>query len=145
MKTNDQGARTMKTERACTPKQEAFCLAYIKTGNACEAYRRAYDCESMSATTIKREAARLLDSHTITTTLAALRAPALQAAQVTLVGHLNDLLRLSEAALKAGNFSAAISAEIARGKAAGVYVEKSERALAGSIQTITRIELVSLE
>lgn len=26
-----------------TPKQEAFCLAYVETGNASEAYRRCYD------------------------------------------------------------------------------------------------------
>ena len=115
------------TQRACTLKQETFCLAYIETGNACEAYRRAYDCESMSATTIKREASRLLDNPTIATTLAALRAPVIQAAQVTLAGHLDDLLRLRDKASEAGLYSAAISAEIARGKAAGVHVEKSEQ------------------
>ena len=115
------------TQRECTPKQETFCLAYIETGNACEAYRRAYDCESMSATTIKREASRLMDNPTIATTLAALRAPVIQAAQVTLAGHLDDLLRLRDKASEAGLYSAAISAEIARGKAAGVHVEKSEQ------------------
>ena len=26
-----------------TPKQEAFACAYVETGNASEAYRRAYD------------------------------------------------------------------------------------------------------
>ena len=26
-----------------TPKQEAFCLAFLETGNAAQAYRRAYD------------------------------------------------------------------------------------------------------
>ena len=115
------------THRACTLKQETFCLAYIETGNACEAYRRAYDCESMSATTIKREASRLMDNPTIATALAALRAPVIQAAQVTLAGHLDDLLRLRDKASEAGLYSAAISAEIARGKAAGVHVEKSEQ------------------
>ena len=28
-----------------TPKQEAFILAYLETGNASEAYRRAYNDE----------------------------------------------------------------------------------------------------
>lgn len=139
----------MKSSRACTPKQETFCLAYIETGNACEAYRRAYDCKSMGAATIKREAARLLDNPTITTTLTALRAPVIEAAQVTLAGHLSDLADLRDKAADAGLYSAAITAEIARGKAAGVHVEKSEHTLTGAnggpIQTITRIELVSLE
>ncbi len=115
------------TQRACTLKQETFCLAYIETGNACEAYRRAYDCESMREATISREASRLLDNPKITTRLAELRAPVIQAAQVTLAGHLDDLLRLRDKASEAGLYSAAISAEIARGKAAGVHVEKSEQ------------------
>lgn len=29
-----------------TQRQEAFCLAFIKTGNASEAYRRAYSLKS---------------------------------------------------------------------------------------------------
>lgn len=29
-----------------TPKQEAFALAYVETGNAAEAYRRAYDVKA---------------------------------------------------------------------------------------------------
>lgn len=132
----------MKSERACTPKQETFCLAYIETGNACEAYRRAYDCKSMSAVTIKREAARLLDNPTIATTLSALRAPAIQAAQVTLAGHLNDLADLRDKAADAGLYSAAITAEIARGKAAGVHVEKSEHALTGAIQHAVKVVFV---
>ena len=28
---------------ALTPKQDAFACAYVETGNASEAYRRAYD------------------------------------------------------------------------------------------------------
>ena len=34
-----------------TPKQEAFCLAYMETGNASEAYRRAYDADNMKPAT----------------------------------------------------------------------------------------------
>ena len=44
-----------------TPKQEAFCLAYLETGNASEAYRRCYNTSTnMAAATVNREAARLL-------------------------------------------------------------------------------------
>lgn len=35
-----------------TPKQETFCLAYIETGNASEAYRQAYDAENMKPDTV---------------------------------------------------------------------------------------------
>ena len=43
-----------------TPKQEAFCLAYIETGNASEAYRRAYDAEKMKPPVINVKACQLL-------------------------------------------------------------------------------------
>ena len=45
-----------------TPKQEAFCLAYVETGNASEAYRRAYDAARMKPGTVNRKAKELLDN-----------------------------------------------------------------------------------
>lgn len=44
-----------------TPKQEAFALAYVETGNASEAYRRSYEAGDMSAEAIQVEASRLRD------------------------------------------------------------------------------------
>jgi hypothetical protein len=44
-----------------TPKQEAFILAYLETGNASEAYRRAYNASGMNAATVNREAHSLLE------------------------------------------------------------------------------------
>lgn len=43
-----------------TIKQENFCLAYIETGNASEAYRQAYDAENMKPETINVKASELL-------------------------------------------------------------------------------------
>lgn len=43
-----------------TPKQEAFCLAYVETGNASEAYRRSYSAGKMKAATINVKASELL-------------------------------------------------------------------------------------
>jgi phage terminase small subunit len=40
-----------------TRKQEAFACAYVETGNASEAYRRAgYDVKGMKPATLEREA-----------------------------------------------------------------------------------------
>lgn len=44
------------SKQALTPKQEAFCLAYVETGNASEAYRRAYSAAKMKPETINRKA-----------------------------------------------------------------------------------------
>ena len=44
-----------------TPKQEAFALAYVETGSAAEAYRRAYDVRAATQhSTIYSAASRLL-------------------------------------------------------------------------------------
>lgn len=45
-----------------TPKQEAFCLSYIETGNASEAYRRSYDVSKMKPASINRKAKELMDN-----------------------------------------------------------------------------------
>ena len=109
-----------------TPKQQNFCLAYLETGNASEAYRQAYDAEKMKADTIAKRAHELLADGKITGRLDELRQPAVEAAQVTLENHLHQLAELREAALAAEQYSAAITAEFHRGKAAGLYVERSE-------------------
>ena len=109
-----------------TQKQENFCLAYIETGNASEAYRRVYDADGMKPETVNRKAKELLDNGKITARLAELRKPAIEGAKVTLEQHLKDLERLRDDAASYGKYGPAISAEIARGKAAGLYVERSQ-------------------
>jgi len=106
-----------------TPKQENFCLAYIETGNATEAYRRSYEASAMSEPSVNRKAKECLDNGKIAARLAELRAPAIKKAQITLVGHLDDLKRLRDKADAAEKFGPAIQAEIARGKASGLYVD----------------------
>ena len=44
--------------------------------------------------------------------------------EVTYEGHLAELSRLREAALKKGSFSSAVNAEANRGKAAGLYIDR---------------------
>ena len=113
-----------------TPKQDNFCLAYLETGNASEAYRRAYDAKRMKDETIAKRAHELMANGKIAGRLDELRRPAVEAAQVTLADHLRQLADLRDKALSAEQFGPAITAEINRGKAAGLYVERS--------QTVTR-------
>ena len=44
--------------------------------------------------------------------------------EVTYEGHVAELARLREAALKKGSFSSAVNAEENRGKAAGLYIDR---------------------
>ena len=109
-----------------TAKQEKFSLAYIETGNASAAYRKSYNADKMRPETINRNAKALLDNNKITTRLEELRGPAIEAAQITLEGHLKTLAELRDKAEGLGQMAAAINAEGLRGKAAGFYVQRSE-------------------
>jgi phage terminase small subunit len=56
-------AKKKEQEHPLTPKQEAFALAYVETGNAAEAYRRAYDVKAATQhSSIYVAASRLLDN-----------------------------------------------------------------------------------
>ena len=120
---NMSGSRSVRL----TPKQEDFCLAYLETGNASEAYRRAYSHKNMKPESIHRKAFGLLEMVKIRTRLEEIRQPAVEAAQVTLEDHLRQLELLRDKALEAEQYGPAITAETARGKAAGLYVEAVAR------------------
>ncbi len=48
-----------------TIKQENFCNYYLETGNASDAYRRAYSCKGMKDETVTENASRLLNDSKI--------------------------------------------------------------------------------
>lgn len=52
-------------QRKLTIKQEKFCNFYIETGNASEAYRRAYDCSDKSAQWLVVNSSKLLKNANI--------------------------------------------------------------------------------
>ena len=108
-----------------TQKQENFCLAYIETGNASEAYRKAYNAAGSSEKSVWELASKMLDNPKVISRLEALREQAARRVLLTLERHLEELAALRDEARAEGRYSAAIAAEIARGKAAGLYVEQS--------------------
>ncbi len=56
-----------------TAKQEAFVVAYVETGNASEAYRRAYDTGRMRPATINRNAHALVRHSKVAARIAEVR------------------------------------------------------------------------
>lgn len=127
-----------------TPKQESFCLAYLETGSASEAYRQAYDVAGMKPESVNREAKSVIDNPKISSRIEELRAPVREAAQISLRQHLDDLKRLRDLAEASEKYGPAIQAEVARGKASGLYVEKQEiSGPNGGPVEVTRIELVA--
>lgn len=126
-----------------TSKQENFCIAYIKTGNASEAYRQCYNIKKMKPESINRKAKELLDNGKIAARIAELQAPAIKKAQITLEGHLNRLKHLSEQAEASEQFAAAIKAEENRGKVAGFYIDRKE-IKHGTLEEATDAELLQI-
>jgi phage terminase small subunit len=116
-------------ETTLTVKQDKFCIAYMETGNASKAYRQAYDDRGMLPATVNRKAKELLDNGKITARLKELKKPVIEKAQITFEGHLDELKKLRDLAIESNQLATAISAEIARGKASGYYVTKSQVSL----------------
>ncbi len=63
-----------------TKKQETFARAFVKLGNASEAYRSAYDAENMKPETVNKRASELLQHGEIAGRIDELRAPGLKKA-----------------------------------------------------------------
>ena len=118
-----------------TPKQEKFASEVASGKNQSDAYRAAFNVKpSSKASSVNVNASKMMSDAKVAQRVAELRKPVAEKAQITLESHLRDLMMLRNLAVKANQLSAAISAEVARGKASGVHVEKSE-------QTVTTKEL----
>lgn len=120
---------------ALTAKQEAFCLAYLETGNASEAYRRVYNASNMKPETANNKAYALLKRGDIGARLEQLRAPIREKVMITYEGHLARLEELSRKAEEAEQYSAAITAETNRGKVAGLYTDKIDHSSSDGTMT----------
>jgi phage terminase small subunit len=124
--------RAASKERAMdtrlTQKQERFCLAYIETGNASEAYRRAYNTANMKPESVHRLAKALRDNIKIASRLAQLRKRAADACEVTVQKLTRELIADRELARKMRHPSAAIAASMGIAKLHGLLVEDRKNA-----------------
>lgn len=124
-----------------TPKQENFCMAYIETGNASEAYRQAYDADEMQTTTVNRKAKELLDNGKITARIAELQNDSCLRHKTTVDTLLFELEKAREQAMATGQITAAIAATWAKAKLLGL--DKSTSHIEHEVTMPTRIELVA--
>lgn len=134
-----KGRRTVDPVTGLTANMEAFCVELARTGNASEAYRKAYRADKMKPETISRNAAALQALNKITTRMSILRAEVRKNSGITLQEHLSSLKTLRDEARSLGQFGPAVSAETARGKVSGLYVEGSGEDDAPAVQ---RVEII---
>lgn len=104
-----------------TNSQATFVDKILEGSTQSDAYRAAYDCESMAARTIWANASRLAKHDKVKAWLDWHRLELQDQAQVNLSGHLSTLMLLRDDAWKADDYGNAIRAETKRGEAAGLY------------------------
>ena len=128
-----------------TPKQELFALSVASGMTQADSYRKAYSTEKMKAKSIQEKACVLMADVKIAARVKELREPIAKRAQITLERHLKTLEGLRDSASSAGQYSAAISAEVARGKASGLYTERTESNVTGNVGGVWIVRVVSPE
>lgn len=111
-----------------TPKQEAFALAYVETGNASEAYRRSYNAGSMKPEVVANKASALLKKGDVRVMVERLQAAHVERHEITV----DDLLReLEEARIAASGgekpqAAAMVAATLGKAKLLGMLTDKME-------------------
>ena len=113
---------------ALTVKQEAFCLSYIETGNASEAYRRSYNAGNMKPDGITVNASKLLASTNVSLRVAELQQSVVKRHDVTVDSLMLELEEARLAAMGAANpqSAAAVAATMGKAKLAGLLIDKIE-------------------
>lgn len=77
-----------------TPKQEAFCLAFITADSAADAYRKVYSTSRMSEKTVWESASRLMAFGKVRARIEELRAQAAEKAVLTEARVLEEVARI---------------------------------------------------
>ena len=130
---------TKEKEYKLTIKQEAFARAYVETGNASEAYRRAYNAENMKQESIAVNASKTLAHANVALMVQQLKDKATERHEITVDSLVNELEEARLAALGAENpqSAAAVAATMGKAKILGFIVEKNEHTgkNGGPIQT----------
>ncbi|AYO38477.1 terminase small subunit [Serratia sp. P2ACOL2] len=105
-----------------TLKQEAFCQAYIETGNASEAYRTAYAADKMKPEAVHVQASKLQDNPKIALRISELRGEIKDRHNVTVDSLIAELEEARKAALAAETpqSSAAVAATMGKAKLVGL-------------------------
>ena len=86
--------------KSLTLKQEAFCRAYLETGNASEAYRRAYNANRMKPESVNSKAYELLQNGQITVRIEELRSEVAKRNDVTVDRLVTELASIAFANIK---------------------------------------------
>ena len=114
---------------ALSQMRENFCLEFVKSGNASEAYRKSYSCENQKEATINNNAYKLMQHNEIITRIKELRDKAESIAIMTIEQRKEMLSRFaweeeSDKAMKAIDLL---------NKMDSVYIQRQDVTTSGSV------------
>ena len=109
-----------KAKRRFTEKMELFCLAYIETGNASEAYRRSYNTANMADKTAQREGYNLLQNTLVQARIEELRTKVMERHEITVDTLLAELEEARLLGKETGKASAMVTASMGKAKLLGL-------------------------
>lgn len=126
---------------ALTMKQEKFCMVYIETGNASEAYRQSYNCSNMKTESINNKAYELLKKVEITARLDELRGEHAKRHNLTIDDLITELEQARKAALSAMvvQSSASVAATMSKAKLLGFLDKKEEDKSGDLVETLNKL------
>lgn len=107
-------------EYTLTEEQEVFCREYLRTGSVRRAMGIAAPKRSPSLGGYWIRQPHIRDR------IFEIQEELRKSTMLDLESHLKELAELRDAAKQAGKYAAAITAEVARGRAAGLYITRTE-------------------
>jgi len=109
-----------KAKRRFTDKMELFCLVYVETGNASEAYRRSYNTANMADKTAQREGYNTLQKPQVQARIEELRNQVMDRHEITVDTLLLELEQARRLALETKKAAAAVTATMGKAKLLGL-------------------------
>ncbi len=129
-----------------TPRQTAFCAAYVETGSAADAYKRAYRTDSKSAAAVNRAARTVLEKPAVAARIDALFREAAAASRerdlaVSVESLTEELEAVRLASMVFGQAGSAVQAIMAKAKLHGLTVDRQDVKTRVSLDDMTDAEL----
>lgn len=118
----------VNSKSGLTPKRERFCLVYVETGIASEAYRQVYSTKNMKPESIWVEASKLLADPMVSQRISELRSTIREKHDLTVEKIINQLLEDRSAALSSNQIAAAVRADELLGKHLGIFTDRIQLA-----------------
>ena len=113
-------------KNSLTPKQEAFCRAYVETGNATAAYRAAFGDKKWAEGALHVQASKLLSTPKVNLMVKSLQAKHAERHEITVDDLVEELEEARSLAKDIGQASAAVSATMGKAKLLGLVIERTE-------------------